>query len=100
MTGRQTRSSGPTYFPAGVQREPFRVSGAYQDAIMGPNGRFPMNRRRLLKQMAVPLAAPIAEVISRPSLAARDVGPATERTPALTEYQKLRCIIPLQHSLQ
>ena len=49
-----------------------------------------MYRRTLLKQMAIPLAGSLAGIASRPLLAAPEIGPATERTPALAEYEKLR----------
>ncbi len=49
-----------------------------------------MNRRRVLKQIAVPLAGSLARVMSKPLNAARDTGPATERTSPLAEYEKLR----------
>ena len=48
---------------------------------------FVMNRRSLLKRLSVPLAS----TLMRPMAAAdSSPGPATERTPALAEYEKLR----------
>ncbi len=53
-----------------------------------------MNRRDLLKSMALPAAGAVVNSVARPLLAAQDseasVGPATEQTPLLATYQRLR----------
>ena len=50
-----------------------------------------MNRRRLLQQMAVPLAGLLTRSGNEPLLAAAEsIAPATERTPAIAEYERLR----------
>ena len=50
-----------------------------------------MNRRTLLKAMAVPAAGAIVSALARPLLAGdTPAGPATELTPALATYQRLR----------
>ncbi|HEV2136069.1 MAG TPA: alpha-L-fucosidase [Terracidiphilus sp.] len=50
-----------------------------------------MNRRDLLKSLALPAAGAIANSVAAPLFAADPAaGPATELTPALTRYQRLR----------
>lgn len=50
-----------------------------------------MNRRRLLKQMALPLAGALAGSRRNSLFAGTEpVGPATERTPLIAEYERLR----------
>jgi len=53
---------------------------------MGQPSSLQMNRRRLLKQLAAPLAGSITEVMTGPLFgAAEEIGPATERDSALAE---------------
>ena len=50
-----------------------------------------MNRRDLLKCMAIPAAGAVVNAVARPLLAAEPaLGPATERTPALAAFEKMR----------
>ena len=50
-----------------------------------------MNRRRLLQWMAAPALGAVADSVIPPLFAApQTVGPATQRTPSLAEYERLR----------
>jgi alpha-L-fucosidase len=59
-----------------------------------------MNRRHLLKQMAVPLAGLLTRSGNESLLAAAEsVAPATERTPAIAEYERLRFGVSFHFSM-
>ncbi|MBV9301265.1 MAG: alpha-L-fucosidase [Acidobacteriaceae bacterium] len=49
-----------------------------------------MNRRQVLKRIAVPVAAAFAQPVDKPKSDAQAIGPATERTPLMAEYERLR----------
>src|SRR3954454_11744249 len=59
-----------------------------------------MNRRRLLKQIAVPIAGLMTGSSNKPLLSATEpVGPATEKTPLLAEYERLRFGVSFHFSM-
>jgi len=59
-----------------------------------------MNRRRLLKQIAAPIAAAVLDTRSKSFGAGTGpVGPATERTPLIAEYQRLRFGVSFHFSM-
>ena len=49
-----------------------------------------IDRRQWLRRLSAPLAGSIASSLLQPLIAAPEIGPATARTSALAEYEKLR----------